>query len=74
MKLYGLFCYYYDYYEWEDIVIAAFNQKDLIDYYHDKEFKYKLIWSEKEHEELKDIEQEHYLIKEIELINSTQNN
>lgn len=69
MKLYGLFEYSYDYYEWESLNCVSYSQKSLVDRFHETiGNRYKLIYTDTEHEELRDGQVTHYMIKEVELI------
>lgn len=68
-KIYALFKYSYDYYEWEDFELASHDPMRL--YWHYNNIKHNCkpdIKNRKKSEFLRDIEEPHYVIKEIKVI------
>lgn len=69
MKMYGLFSYSYDHYEWENLVCVSESQKKLIDrVYETTKGDILLVHTEDTHSELADEGTFHLMIKEIEVI------
>lgn len=72
MKMYGLFHYFYDWYEWESLVVVstskdALKAKAQIEA-QGKDYEVPLACSLRKHKDLKGEEIEHLYIKEIEVI------
>ncbi len=68
-KLYGLFGYTYDYYEWELLICASEHPYKLKEQHEAMNTRYK-IFSKVEHDKANEDHNEicHFLIKEIKLI------
>jgi len=70
MKLYGLFSYSYDWYEWEDLVVVSDSVDKLKDYYvkHHNGGDEPPLVDECLHEKYAFKEYRHFMIKEVEFI------
>jgi len=69
MKLYGLFSYSYDYYEWEELECISRLRSRLEYYYHTHQESTVLIYGgEEEHIHLGNKEVSHYMIKEVKVV------
>ena len=68
-KIYALFKYSYDYYEWEDFELASYDPMKLYRFYKDIKHNCKPdIKDRKKSDLLRNVEEPHYVIKEIEVI------
>lgn len=68
MKLYGLFGYTYDWYEWEELVVVSNSKEKLVMYYETYKDQYSKLVEEQLHKRYQDDGYNHMTIKEVEYI------
>lgn len=70
MKIYGLFEYTYDWYEWEQLIVVSRNVEKLKKYYETYKGEYGkfLLVEESEHKDYAKDQHNHMIIREVQVV------